>query len=343
MKLKHITLLTSLFILFISGCSNSYKYKSYHLNENPEKGLEYQKLYKNQYKSHTIIYSEKKYIRVSTISRYNIENDLKEAIISTILSPSKPYGNKYLQRNYKHYKGVPYFFSNIKDNNKNDIRWINRAEKYANYLVENKIKTMKNNGFELHYIDIPFEPNDIKSLTFTNSDRKEITNIRKYVNMYSKKFNVKDSLIYAIIKTESNFYPKAINSVPAIGLMQIVPRTAGIDAYNHVYKRKMKPSKNYLFNPKNNIELGVGYINLLDTKYLKKIKDKKIRKLCVIASYNTGHGNVMRKFNRNSRKKAFEIVNRMSYDEVYRLLKRKLPNETKRYIDKVLTFEKLYL
>lgn len=46
------------------------------------------------------------------------------------------------------------------------------------------------------------------------------------------------ALIFAIMHSESSFNPMARSYVPAYGLMQIVPHTAGIDAYYYLYKRQ---------------------------------------------------------------------------------------------------------
>lgn len=45
------------------------------------------------------------------------------------------------------------------------------------------------------------------------------------VRQYSEKYGVEESLIYAVIKSESNFRETAVSEVGAIGLMQITPHT----------------------------------------------------------------------------------------------------------------------
>jgi membrane-bound lytic murein transglycosylase C len=145
------------------------------------------------------------------------------------------------------------------------------------------------------------------------------------------------SLVFAIIQTESSFNPMARSYVPAYGLMQIVPRTAGIDAYYYLYKRKRVVGGSYLYNAKNNIKMGSAYLHILYYNYLKDIKDPRSRLYCTIAAYNTGAGNVARAFaGSNNRYRAAQIINRLNPQEVYtQLLNNLRYEEPKRYLVKV--------
>ena len=46
--------------------------------------------------------------------------------------------------------------------------------------------------------------------------------------------------------------------IQAFGLMQIVPRSAGIDSYNYLYNKKRVLSSDYLYDPSKNITIGSG-------------------------------------------------------------------------------------
>jgi len=74
------------------------------------------------------------------------------------------------------------------------------------------------------------------------------------------------------------------------------------------------------------------------TRYLKEIKNPTSRLYCAIASYNTGIGNVARAFNKGKkgRLKAMKVINTLSPDEVYNIIKKRTHTETQRYLDKVL-------
>lgn len=177
-------------------------------------------------------------------------------------------------------------------------------------------------------VSIPLVPDHI---------RVRANKFKTSIDDHAERFEMPRPLIYAIIHTESTFNPNARSYVPAYGLMQIVPRFAGRDAYNFLYDTDTIITAEYLYRPENNIELGTAYFKLLMTHYFKNISDTKCRLLCSIAAYNTGTGNVYKAFKGTGGKsKIFNRINTMSYDELYTHLKENLPyKETRNYIVKV--------
>lgn len=145
------------------------------------------------------------------------------------------------------------------------------------------------------------------------------------------------SLVFAIMHSESSFNPRARSHIPAYGLMQIVPVSAGIDAYLHLYKEKRLVTSAYLYNSVNNITMGSAYLHILYYKYLKEIKNSDSRLYCTIAAYNTGTGNIAWAFTKDYNiNKAVELINGMSPEVVYNKLIRNLKHdEAKNYLDKV--------
>lgn len=162
----------------------------------------------------------------------------------------------------------------------------------------------------------------------------------------SKKWNIESALIMAIMHTESAFRPNAKSGVPAYGLMQIVPATAGRDVNNYINNLDEPMKVNDLYRPDINIETGTAYLNILSSRYLNKITDPKSRLYCMISAYNTGAGNVARVFNADKStniNKAFHIINQMSSKQVYQQLMNNLPyDETKHYLKNVYSRMKLY-
>ena len=85
----------------------------------------------------------------------------------------------------------------------------------------------------------------------------------------SRKHGVDDSLVKAVIYTESYFNPNATSHKGASGLMQLMPATAA------------KYGVNDLYNPRQNIIAGIKHL-----KYLLKLYPKNIKH--AIAAYNAG-------------------------------------------------------
>lgn len=156
--------------------------------------------------------------------------------------------------------------------------------------------------------------------------------VEKYCNMY----DLEPALVYAVIQTESAFNPKAKSHVPAYGLMQIVPNSAGKDCAQSLKKPFDKPTANYLYEPNNNIEMGVHYLYLLRKRYFNKVTDTDKSVLCMIASYNTGAGNLARALRGDTNiSKAIPKINEMSYKELFSYLEKHLLPETQNYIRRV--------
>ncbi|MDB3978590.1 murein transglycosylase domain-containing protein [Pseudomonadales bacterium] len=152
------------------------------------------------------------------------------------------------------------------------------------------------------------------------------------------------SLIYAIMETESHFNPRARSHVPAFGLMQLVPKSGGVDAYNYVYGEKKILAPEYFFQPDQNVELGTAYLDLLFRRYLRSITDEQSRLYCTIAAYNTGAGNVAKAFTgKASVGAAASLINALSAEEVYEHLIENLPyDETRNYLRKVRAAQAKY-
>ena len=160
----------------------------------------------------------------------------------------------------------------------------------------------------------------------------------------SQKFKLPNELLFAIMQTESDFNPFAKSHIPAFGLMQIVPRSAGRDSYKFIYKKKGMPSATYLYNSTNNIQMGSAYLHILYYRYLRKIKNPQSRLYCTIAAYNTGAGNIAwaftHKYNMN---KAAPKINALSPEQVYNRLLRDLKfDEPKHYLKRVKRRMKVY-
>ena len=173
---------------------------------------------------------------------------------------------------------------------------------------------------------------------------KKASQYKAYVYKYAKEANVPPDILFAIIHTESHFNPLARSRIPAYGLMQIVPRTAGKDATKVLFEKAKILSPSYLYNPDKNIQVGATYLKVLYYRYMAKIDDPVSRMYCTIAAYNGGSANVAKAFSSvGHMSKAVNKINQMSSAQVLERLKNYLPSkETRDYVKKVIARQKLY-
>jgi membrane-bound lytic murein transglycosylase C len=161
---------------------------------------------------------------------------------------------------------------------------------------------------------------------------------------YTSKRNIDPSIVFGMIHTESCFNPMARSHIPAYGLMQIVPASGGIDAYQFVFNKKKKPTPKLLYQPDFNIRLGVAYIDKIKNVYFKNVENELSAYLMTVAAYNTGIGNVSKAFTgRTSIPPATKKANTMSPKQVHRQLMDHLTyEEPKKYVERVFGRSKMY-
>ena len=116
------------------------------------------------------------------------------------------------------------------------------------------------------------------SRNVAKAEQKHRMPLTRMIDKASKKNRIHPVLIHAMVNTESSYNPKARSHVGAVGLMQLMPGTAGDLGVN--------PNI-----PRQNLDGG--------TRYIRQQLDKpgiKGNIALALASYNAGYGNV-RKYN----------------------------------------------
>ena len=159
---------------------------------------------------------------------------------------------------------------------------------------------------------------------------------KSQVNSHAAKYKLDPALIYALIHTESYFNPMAKSYIPAYGLMQLVPKSGAMDAYYYLHKEKKLLNSEYLYNPDNNVKLGSTYYHIVNSIYLKKLKNDENRESLSIAAYNWGIGNINKKIIKKNN------VDAMSSKEVIALIDKTAPKETRDYVRRVQKRKAIY-
>ena len=128
-------------------------------------------------------------------------------------------------------------------------------------------------------------------------------------------FTVDRALVYAIVRQESAFNPKAVSHAGAMGLMQLLPASAALATGDKTFRTRPKK----LFNPAINLRAGQDYLTyLMDRGVGSDI-------LRTVAAYNAGPGAVLKTIG-------------MVGDQDPLLLIESLPAlETRNYVEKVMT------
>jgi membrane-bound lytic murein transglycosylase C len=296
--------------------------------------------YTQNYRSRAIVDFDTGRITVETVDQKAPRASLKSAIVTTLLTPDDPravdlYSDKSITLSSSR---EPYLLGLVLDHEGKPIGSPWRAERFADYLLRTRAATrrveLKGGKKDALYVSISMVPN------FESSQARKY---KPLVDKFAAKNNLSPSLVFAIIRAESNFNPFAVSPAPAYGMMQLVPASGGRAAYRRVSGRDEIPGRDFLLDAANNIELGTAYLGLLFDEQLDAVANPVSREYCVISAYNTGPGNVLRVFAKD-RVAAVNRINSMQPPAVYDRLRRHLPyRETRRYLVKVVDFRREFL
>ncbi|TSC75911.1 MAG: lytic transglycosylase, catalytic [Parcubacteria group bacterium Gr01-1014_30] len=132
------------------------------------------------------------------------------------------------------------------------------------------------------------------------------------VDQAAQRHGLEPELIYAVIRVESNFNPRAVSYRNAQGLMQLIPSTARRYGVRNT------------FDPAQNIAGGSWYLADLKARYNG---DEEL----ALAAYNSGEGNVDRLLLTSSpRSRNFVGI------------RHRLPYETRSYVPRIMRYRREY-
>ncbi len=164
----------------------------------------------------------------------------------------------------------------------------------------------------------------LRSLSYL-SDQNDLT--LRYPTVYWKDIkkqadalHIDPAFIYAIIRQESMFNPKAASPVGAQGLMQLMPGTAEM---MQVKSGLPAEAKQKLTNPTINIQLGSLYLSTL-------LSHNNNNPALAAAAYNAGPGRVKQWLTNSSLHEMDMWVDTIPY------------TETRNYVKKVMTYMVMY-
>ena len=127
---------------------------------------------------------------------------------------------------------------------------------------------------------VPQAPGAVPAVNATEPDllpkgATDKKSLREMASRIAKRHGVAEPLVHAVIEVESRYNPKAISRAGAMGLMQLMPKTA--DRF----------SVADAFDPVQNVDAGVRYLKELLARYSGEVR-------LALAAYNAGEEAVER-------------------------------------------------
>ena len=110
-------------------------------------------------------------------------------------------------------------------------------------------------------VDVPYAPDNytIQAKEIKSSlNKSKLKHILIYIEALCWEYGVEYEMVKAVIQTESNWDHKAVSSAGAVGLMQILPKTA---------MSEFQTPKEDLFDPYVNVTVGIKYLSKLNKQF----------------------------------------------------------------------------
>lgn len=156
----------------------------------------------------------------------------------------------------------------------------------------------------------------------------EVRELASLIEQYCAETGLDPALVYAIVHTESHFDRHARSRSNAVGLMQLVPTSGAAEALTYLKADERVITVRQLRDPETNIRLGTAYMQMLMDRYFENVKDPQVRLGLALAAYNWGPTNVQLAIKREGRTPR-------TMAELNKMLSRRAPRETRRYVKHV--------
>lgn len=140
----------------------------------------------------------------------------------------------------------------------------------------------------------------------------------KEITAYCKEYGVDETLVYALVKAESNFDEKALSDAGAKGLMQLTDET-----FIFCTERLGFSETPDIFDVQTNLRSGIWYLSYLLEKYDGNTKN-------AIAAYNAGFRNVDKWLSSEKYSKDGKTLDTIPF------------GETQRHVEKIIRYRKIY-
>ena len=133
------------------------------------------------------------------------------------------------------------------------VVYVNISEQPS--VIKTKTETI------IRMVDVPFAPSDYETQAKeikSSLNKSKLKHILIYTEALCWEYGVEYEMVKAVIQTESDWNHKAISTSGAIGLMQILPKTA---------MSEFQTPKEDLFDPYVNVTVGIKYLSKLNKQF----------------------------------------------------------------------------